>query len=114
MAYKNPLDERKILSKRKHYLKNRERYILTAKRNKEKMRAYVRGLKDTPCSDCNISYPYYVMQFDHIGQKLYNIATLVNYNNRGKIESEVAKCEIVCANCHAQRTHQRGLVHRLE
>lgn len=114
MAYKNPFDERKIASRRKHYLKNRERYIATAKKNKVQMRLYVRSQKERPCTDCHKTYPYYVMQFDHISGKEYNISTLVNYNNRVKIKDEIAKCEVVCANCHAERTHRRGLVHRLE
>ena len=25
----------------------------------------------------------------------------------GEAEAEVAKCEVVCANCHAERTYQR-------
>jgi 5-methylcytosine-specific restriction endonuclease McrA len=110
MAYKDPLDSRKKLSRQRHYHKNRQRYIDTAKRNKVRMREYVRSLKEKPCTDCSVQYPYYVMHFDHLHSKEYDIATLVNYNNRGKIESEIAKCEVVCANCHAQRTHQRGIV----
>lgn len=110
MAYKDPFDSRKILSRRKHYVKNKEQYIQRAKSNKERMRNYVRSKKATPCVDCGILYPYYVMQFDHIEEKRYNIATLVNYNNRDKIDEEISRCEIVCANCHAERTHQRGIV----
>lgn len=110
MSYKDPSDRRKILSRRKHYLKNKDLYIQRAKHNKERMRDYVRSKKAKPCMDCGIMYPYYVMQFDHIDEKQYNIATLVNYNNRDKIDEEISRCEIVCANCHAERTHQRGIV----
>ena len=113
MAYKDPLDPRKVIAKQRHYLKNRQRYIEIAKMNKLRMRTYVRKMKEKPCSDCRVQYPYYVMQFDHMHSKEYDIATLVNYNNRGKIESEIAKCEVVCANCHAERTHRRGIVQRL-
>lgn len=110
MAYKDPRDPRKTLSRRRHYLKNKERYISNAKRSKLRMRVYVRSKKKRPCANCSIKYPYYVMQFDHISDKEYTIATLVNFNNRVKIDYEIAKCEVVCANCHAERTHQRGIV----
>jgi len=109
MAYSNPNDPRRAVSSKKHYLKNKIVYIASAKQTKEKMRAYVRRKKDRPCTDCGKRYPYYVMQFDHVRDKQYNIATLVNYNNRVKIDTELAKCEVVCANCHMERTHQRGI-----
>jgi 5-methylcytosine-specific restriction endonuclease McrA len=70
--------------------------------------------KDRPCSDCGIKYPYYVMQFDHLNDKKYPISKLVNSNNMKKLELELAKCEVVCANCHAERTHQRGVAQLVE
>ena len=68
---------------------------------------YIRALKqNTPCKDCNISFPYYVMHFDHLGNKSFNIAR--NYNKSlGELKNEINKCEIVCANCHAIRTYNR-------
>lgn len=72
------------------------------------VQAYLRGLKSEPCTDCGVSYPYYVMQFDHIrGDKAFGLASGVKVSMR-KLQSELAKCELVCANCHAERTHQRG------
>lgn len=113
MAYANPDDPRRLISKRKHYLANKERYKQRAVIAKERMRDYIRTKKDRPCNDCGVKYPYYVMQFDHVGDKLYNIADLVNYNNYAKLDAEIAKCEIVCANCHMERTYRRGIVQRL-
>lgn len=114
MAYKNPNDPRRLISGRKHYLKNKEKYIANAIAAKEKLRKYVRLKKDKPCADCDIKYPYYVMQFDHIRDKEYHISTLVNANNVKKLELELAKCEVVCANCHAERTYQRGVAQLVE
>ena len=114
MAYKNIHDPRKAISARKHYLKNRSQYIENAFLSKERIRAYVRTRKNKPCADCGIKYPYYVMQFDHLNDKEYSIASLVNYNNRAKLDREIDKCEVVCANCHAERTHQRGVAQLVE
>lgn len=114
MAYKDPLDPRRLISKRKHYLKNKQRYIDNAIAAKEKLRAHIRAVKDTPCLDCGIKYPYYVMQFDHIRDKKYHVSRLVSSNNMKKLEAELAKCEIVCANCHAERTYQRGVAQLVE
>lgn len=66
--------------------------------------------KDAPCADCKIQYPPYVMDFDHVrGTKLFNIS--VAFANRYPIDktlAEIAKCDVVCSNCHRIRTHQRG------
>lgn len=114
MAYKDPKDPRRLISGRKHYLKNKQRYIENAVAAKEKLRGYVRLEKDKPCTDCGMKYPYYVMQFDHLRDKEYHISTLVNSNNIMKLKAELEKCEVVCANCHAERTYQRGVAQLVE
>jgi hypothetical protein len=73
--------------------------------------ANLRDLKTkTPCVDCGINYPYYVMDFDHVrGQKHANVMELVSTLSKKKIDEEIAKCEIVCSNCHRIRTHMRKM-----
>ena len=72
-------------------------------------RVIIRSAKDKPCADCGQKYPYFVMDFDHInGDKVANVATMAT--KRVKVEKllvEIAKCEVVCANCHRARTHIR-------
>jgi hypothetical protein len=59
--------------------------------------------KDVPCADCGVKYPTCVMQFDHVrGEKKFNIGGGVR--GISSIIAEIAKCEVVCANCHALRT----------
>jgi hypothetical protein len=72
---------------------------------------YIQELKSkTPCMDCKINYPYYVMDFDHVrGRKHKNVMELIPTLSKKKIDEEIAKCEIVCSNCHRIRTHQRKL-----
>lgn len=59
--------------------------------------------------DCGISYPYYVMDFDHRNgeEKLEGVAALVNSGRRKAVFEEIEKCDLVCSNCHRERTHQR-------
>ena len=74
---------------------------------RDKARARRDSVKNVPCMDCGIKYPPYVMQFDHVrGQKLFNIGLRIDANEV-TWTTEIAKCDIVCANCHAERTHQR-------
>lgn len=72
---------------------------------------YIRSLKEkSPCMDCGIKYPYYVMDFDHVrGQKQKNVMELIPTLSKKKIDEEIAKCEIVCSNCHRIRTHMRKI-----
>ena len=76
---------------------------------------YVDEYKSTnPCHDCGHFFPAYVMQFDHvIGNKLFNIADMV-YRGRSleSLKVEISKCELVCSNCHAIRTHHRRVEKR--
>ena len=75
------------------------------------MAQYLRDLKTkTPCIDCGINYPYYVMDFDHVrGVKQANVMELVSTLSKKRIDLEIAKCEIVCSNCHRIRTHMRKM-----
>lgn len=70
---------------------------------------YIQDIKGkTPCMDCKANYPYYVMDFDHVrGRKHKNVAELIPTLSKKKIDEEIAKCEIVCSNCHRIRTHLR-------
>lgn len=77
---------------------------------RQKIREKICDLKSKPCTDCNKSYPYYVMQYDHCkADKEHNITDMVK-NGLGfdTIKKEIDKCELVCANCHAERTHSRS------
>jgi hypothetical protein len=54
-------------------------------------------------------YPYYAMDFDHRPDeiKLYGPHRLPKEGSWIKAKAEVAKCDIVCANCHRFRTAMR-------
>lgn len=68
---------------------------------------WYRDLKENnPCSDCGQFYPYYVMQYDHREGKKLVVSDLRTYS-RERAEAEIAKCDLVCANCHAVRTQRR-------
>jgi len=84
---------------------------LSIAKQKAYLAQYLRDLKTkTPCVDCGINYPYYVMDFDHVrGVKHANVMELVSTLSKKRIDQEIAKCEIVCSNCHRIRTHMRKM-----
>ena len=65
----------------------------------------------TPCADCGGTFPAVCMDFDHLPgfEKVNNVGTMVVRGMpRDRVMTEVAKCEIVCANCHRIRPSERG------
>lgn len=73
--------------------------------------AIVNKAKDKPCSDCKVKYAPHIMQFDHVrGEKKFTIGEMVHKRSIAMLVEEISKCEVVCANCHADRTYQRRIM----
>lgn len=93
---------------RRHYYANREVYIEKALRRRKELRKWLNDLKQSsPCTDCGVHYPYYVMDFDHIGKKNWEVNKIINAGNAKRLKEEIDLCELVCANCHRIRTQKR-------
>jgi hypothetical protein len=79
-----------------------------AVRSKENREA-IQAAKNRPCADCGGTFPQECMDFDHIderGPKLFNLS---NSGTRRleAVLAEIAKCDVICANCHRVRTCNR-------
>lgn len=109
MAYKDPNDPRSKESKRRHYERNKQKYIDRAKQQKQELIRFVHELKESsPCVDCGINYPYWVMHYDHTeNNKIGNVSRIALSGSKRRVLDEIAKCDLVCSNCHATRTHAR-------
>jgi len=88
---------------------NREVRRQKADQRKDEYKKKIDTLKSTtPCKDCNGYYPAWVMQFDHIeNNKIKGISELIANKQFKLCDEEIKKCELVCANCHADRTYRR-------
>ena len=93
---------------RKHYKEHKAQYVAKARRRTERLKGEIRKAKDKPCADCGKVYPYWVMHFDHLRDKEFHISTEGRSVTEERLWAEIAKCEVVCANCHAERTHSRA------
>lgn len=99
--------------------------ILTAK---EHLAELYHDAKAKPCSDCGVQYPIHVMQLDHrdgalkrfgVNAPLWPGSAQVREalakaiaelgSTETVMRAEIAKCEVVCANCHAERTYRRRI-----
>lgn len=82
-------------------IEHRRSHLGTRSRN----RAYVRDvLLQSECIDCGIS-DLLVLEFDHVEVKEANVSDLVRSEcGLARIQAEIDRCEVRCANCHRRRT----------
>lgn len=113
MPYANSEDQRSYA--KDHYLSNKELYKKRARENTqryiERNRVYVNSLKEkSGCTDCLVKFPHYQLDFDHLSgfEKYKDVSRLVNSGcSIKKLDEEIRKCQVVCANCHRKRTWER-------
>ena len=74
-------------------------------------REYILSKKNVPCADCGGRFPTYCMDFHHIDEDTkpaMGHRSLKNYMKDlsiKRIDEEVSKCVVICANCHRIRHH---------
>ena len=57
------------------------------------------------CMDCGYNAHPAALEFDHVrGKKEFNIGEQIGNRSRETLWEEIAKCDVVCANCHNIRT----------
>lgn len=96
------------LQVRSHYENNRQYYLDKARKRNKKIREEIKNyiwtyLSSHQCSDCGEKDPI-VLEFDHIRDKSFTIASLGRNHTLEVIKTEIAKCEVRCANCHRRKT----------
>lgn len=96
-------EELKIYRKKRHYGPKEKQ---KAQQVRAKKCQIIQQAKDKPCADCGVKYIPFVMHFDHRdpSTKFRNVSLMGSYSKE-RILAEIAKCDVVCANCHAKRTY---------
>lgn len=90
-----------------HYEANKPQYFAKVSRYKAKVKEFIQQQKtENPCMDCGVFYHFSVMDFDHLQDKKFTISN-TEHHSFPQILSELAKCELVCSNCHRLRTWKR-------
>lgn len=76
---------------------------------RERLLDLVDMAKRRPCLDCDGVFPPEVMDFDHRDseQKCFNISRGRKHVGQARLQAEIAKCDLVCSNCHRIRTWRR-------
>lgn len=92
-----------------YYVRNRVKRVEYNRRQRQEAAAwYLELKKGRPCADCGGVFHPAAMQWDHPpgAEKVAHVAELYR-GSRTRVLKEIAKCELVCANCHAVRTYER-------
>ena len=101
---------------RNHYKNNAPKYKESASRSRPRQTArnktWVHAQKaGRACLDCGGSFPAVCMDFDHIegSAKVDSISRMMSTTvvSLKRLAEEVAKCDLVCSNCHRIRTYRR-------
>lgn len=95
--------------RKEHYERNREKYILKAKNNRQKLVDDFQDFKKTlKCNRCSENR-WWVLEFHHTNpnEKEGEISLLVRKGSKEKLFKEIKKCEVLCCNCH-RNLHYEG------
>lgn len=92
----------------KYYQANKKLYKARANESRKRQRVNNKAfileyLRNHPCVDCGIS-DIRVLQFDHRDRELKTAPISSLIASRGRLETEIALCDVRCANCHMIRT----------
>lgn len=102
------------------YERNRSDVIIRSRAAKAQHTAVLRAwlsefLSDRTCADCDVNAPD-IFEFDHRHDaKRDSISRMISRGlSIATIEAEIAKCDILCPNCHRKRTQadQMSYMHR--
>lgn len=88
--------------------KNRAKVNKSVNDRRKIQQAKIWQIKSQPCKDCGGLFHPCAMDFDHRdpSQKVFEIGPALS-RNWEKVQAEIAKCDVVCSNCHRVRTFKR-------
>lgn len=102
--------ERQRAANRRLYLvpESHRKMLVATRRWQDRRKATLKKMKGDPCADCGLVFPPECMDWDHRHGtlKVFNIGGSATRPWKD-ILAEIAKCDLVCANCHRIRTTTR-------
>lgn len=97
----------KIISKEYYFNNINDQKSKSLERNRirrsENVSKVFQYLLSHPCVDCGESNPV-ILEFDHFENKKVAVAQLLTESTWSKVEQEIKKCDVRCANCHRLKT----------
>lgn len=91
-----------------YYHRNKPAQIERNRYKRTRIKEFLHQYKEAHgCMDCGGKFPHYVLDLDHRDptKKLFTPSRLYKTNSWNTMVTELEKCDVVCANCHRERTH---------
>jgi|SRR5205085_1266262 len=104
MPLKDPIKRREYQRAymRHWYEENKAKHIALVRGREKKIKAWLREYKESlGCEVCGETHPA-CLEFHHINpkEKRFSVGRLNDYLSVRLMKSEIAKCRLLCANCH--------------
>lgn len=110
MAYKRKQDQAK--SSHEWYEKHKALVLRRKNARRKAAQVYIRSTKvKKKCLACRKAHRWYQLDYDHRPGtiKKYTISSMPSNNSSiAAIKLEIAKCRLVCSNCHRHNTFKGG------
>lgn len=94
--------------KRKWYKENKLKHIGYVRNRDTKIDIWFRAYKQTlSCENCGENHPA-CLEFHHLdpSQKKFSVSTRRDRPSLEKLKEEIAKCRVLCANCHRKEHYK--------
>jgi hypothetical protein len=93
----------------RYFQVNRQRIMARKRERWNELLRWYQDLKESaPCVDCGGFFHHAAMTWDHLpGHEKVTEVSNLRRSSRQAVLDEVAKCDLVCANCHAVRSYER-------
>ena len=103
MPYADPTKQK--AAQQASYLKHKAVVVERSKQTRLANREWFEALKRSPCVECSGSFHPIQMDFHHRNgeEKLFPLGNSISKYGRDRILAEIAKCDLLCANCHRLR-----------
>jgi hypothetical protein len=92
-------------------LEARKNKVIKQKQKRKERKLRIAKIKNSSCVDCGNIYSPCAMDFDHKDpkEKVSNVSILVGQLIAwDRVQAEIKKCDLVCANCHRLRTYKES------
>lgn len=93
-----------------YYTENKDKFIEHGRRNRRMLTDEVNAYK----TSCGCKYcpedRFWCLDFHHPNpDKEFTVSQVISRVSKAKIFEEIAKCEVVCRNCHADIHYQQSM-----
>lgn len=100
MPYKDK--EKQKEAQKRYYLNKKEKYRESLRKHRKRNKEHAHSMK-TCCKICGFKEKI-CLDYHHLGDKIKTIAQLIrDATTIEKLQLEIDKCEILCANCHRKQ-----------